>query len=96
MEQAATNDQLKSAFRKHLDETKIHVTRLQVIFSLIGAEPESKPCDAILGITDERAESWKSTQAPLLSMQVYWLSRKPSNIMNIEIRHPDVGTRTWL
>lgn len=56
MEQAATNDQLKSAFRKHLDETKIHVTRLEVIFSVIGAEPEAKPCDAILGITDEGAE----------------------------------------
>lgn len=56
MEQAATNEQLKSAFRKHLDETKIHVSRLEAIFNVIGAAPEAKPCDAILGITDEGAE----------------------------------------
>jgi ferritin-like metal-binding protein YciE len=56
MEQAATNTQLKSAFRKHLDETKIHVTRLEAVFNVIGEEPEAKTCDAILGITDEGAE----------------------------------------
>jgi ferritin-like metal-binding protein YciE len=56
IEQAATNEKLKSAVRKHLDETKIHVTRLEAIFNVIGAESEAKPCDAILGITDEGAE----------------------------------------
>jgi len=56
MEQAATNMQLKSAFRKHLDETKIHVMRLEAVFNVIGAEPEAKTCDAILGITEEGAE----------------------------------------
>jgi ferritin-like metal-binding protein YciE len=56
MEAAATNTQLKSAFRKHLDETKIHVTRLEAIFNVIGEEPEAKTCAAILGITDEGAE----------------------------------------
>jgi ferritin-like metal-binding protein YciE len=56
MEQTATNSQLKSAFRKHLDETKIHVTRLEAIFNVVGEEPEAKTCDAILGITDEGAE----------------------------------------
>ncbi|WP_082510140.1 MULTISPECIES: ferritin-like domain-containing protein [unclassified Rhizobium] len=56
MEQVASNAQLKSALRKHLDETKVHVTRLEAIFNVIGAEPEAKTCDAILGITDEAAE----------------------------------------
>jgi ferritin-like metal-binding protein YciE len=56
MEQATTNGQLKSAFRKHLDETKNHVTRLEEIFNVIGEEPQPKPCAAILGITDEGAE----------------------------------------
>lgn len=49
MEAAATNTQLKSAFRKHLDETKIHVTRLEAVFNVIGEEPEAKTCAAILG-----------------------------------------------
>lgn len=62
MEQVATNAQLKSAMRKHLEETKVHVTRLEAIFNVIGAEPETKPCDAILGITDEGAEIMEEYQ----------------------------------
>jgi ferritin-like metal-binding protein YciE len=32
------------------------VTRLEENFNVIGEEPQPKPCDAILGITDEGAE----------------------------------------
>ncbi|MCV9967811.1 DUF892 family protein [Pararhizobium sp. BT-229] len=56
MEDAATNNQLKDAFAKHLAETKVHVQRLEQVFAIIGTEPEAKTCDAILGITDEGAE----------------------------------------
>lgn len=62
MEQVAKNSQLKSAMRKHLDETKVHVTRIEAIFNVIGAEPEPKACDAILGITDEGAEIMEEYQ----------------------------------
>jgi ferritin-like metal-binding protein YciE len=63
MEQAATNGQLKSAFRKHHDETGIHICRLEVIFSVIGAEPDATPCDPILGITDEGADIMEEYEA---------------------------------
>lgn len=56
MEEAATSVQLKDAFAKHLEETKVHVERLEQVFEIIGKEPEAKTCDAILGITDEGAE----------------------------------------
>ncbi|WP_082477892.1 MULTISPECIES: ferritin-like domain-containing protein [unclassified Rhizobium] len=56
LEAVASHSQLKSALRKHLDETKTHVTRLEAIFNVIGAKPETKTCDAILGITDEAAD----------------------------------------
>jgi ferritin-like metal-binding protein YciE len=56
MHQAAKSSQLKSAFEKHLAETKVHVTRLEEVFALIGKEPQKKTCPAILGITDEGAE----------------------------------------
>jgi ferritin-like metal-binding protein YciE len=56
MQEAARSSQLKSAFEKHLAETKIHVSRLEEVFAIIGKEPEKKTCPAILGITDEGAE----------------------------------------
>lgn len=56
MEEAATNVQLKDAFAKHLEETHVHIERLEQVFEIIGEEPEAKTCDAILGITDEGAE----------------------------------------
>ena len=56
MHEAAKSNELKSAFEKHLLETKVHVTRLEEVFTIIGKEPEKKTCPAILGITDEGAE----------------------------------------
>lgn len=56
MQEAAKSNELKSAFEKHLVETKVHVTRLEEVFTIIGKEPEKKTCPAILGITDEGAE----------------------------------------
>ena len=56
MHEAAKSNELKSAFEKHLVETKVHVTRLEEVFAIIGKEPEKKTCPAILGITDEGAE----------------------------------------
>jgi len=56
MHEAAKSVQLKDAFMKHLDETKVHVDRLKQVFKIIGKDPEPKTCDAILGITDEGAE----------------------------------------
>jgi len=56
MNEAATSIQLKSAFEKHLSETKVHVKRLEEVFKIIGKEPEKKTCAAILGITDEGDE----------------------------------------
>ena len=56
MHAAAKSVELKDAFKKHLAETKVHVERLEQVFSIIGKDPEPKTCDAILGITDEGAE----------------------------------------
>ncbi|MBP1862109.1 YciE/YciF ferroxidase family protein [Rhizobium herbae] len=56
MQKAAKNTQLKTAFEKHLAETKVHVERLEEVFKIIGKKPEKKTCAAIMGITDEGAE----------------------------------------
>jgi ferritin-like metal-binding protein YciE len=59
MAEAAQNEDLKAAFRKHHDETQGHVERLEEVFSMIDREPQGKTCAAIMGITDEGAEIMK-------------------------------------
>jgi ferritin-like metal-binding protein YciE len=66
MAKAAQNDELRTAFENHLEETKGHVERLEEVFELIGEKAQGKTCDAINGITDEGAEvmtEYKGTAA---------------------------------
>lgn len=53
MAEAATSQELKTAFTNHLAETEIHVNRLEQIFGLLGLEPETTKCDAMAGIVEE-------------------------------------------
>ncbi|CAI9403098.1 MULTISPECIES: YciE/YciF ferroxidase family protein [Aestuariimicrobium] len=53
LEQAASSDELKAAFRKHLGETEGQVARLEEVFALIDRKPMSKKCEAIDGIIKE-------------------------------------------
>lgn len=59
MEKAARAPELKRAFAKHLTETEGHVTRLEKVFAAIDKKPQTKTCDAIVGITAEGAEIMK-------------------------------------
>jgi ferritin-like metal-binding protein YciE len=56
MEQKATNPQLKSAFKLHLEETKNHVRRLEDVFRMSGQEAKGVECPAIDGIIEEANE----------------------------------------
>lgn len=56
MAEAASNTQLSSAFRTHLEETRQHVNRLENIFSLLGREPSREACDAMKGLIAEGEE----------------------------------------
>jgi len=53
MEQAATSPELAGAIAEHLEVTKIHVSRLEQVFELLGKEPQAKKCDAMEGLTKE-------------------------------------------
>jgi ferritin-like metal-binding protein YciE len=50
---AATSTGLRSAFEKHLEETRGHVTRLQQVFESIDEPARSKHCEGIAGIVEE-------------------------------------------
>jgi ferritin-like metal-binding protein YciE len=50
------NRELSAAFKKHYDETNIHVQRLERAFELIGEKPRATACPAIDGILKEADE----------------------------------------
>jgi ferritin-like metal-binding protein YciE len=49
----ATDKQLKTSLKSHLDETKRHVQRLEQVFLMLGTKATSVDCPAIDGIIDE-------------------------------------------
>ncbi len=62
MNKAATSAELKQAFADHLETTKVHVTRLEQVFELMGKKPQAKKCDAMAGITEEGAGIIEETE----------------------------------
>jgi ferritin-like metal-binding protein YciE len=52
----ASNNQLKTAFKSHLEESKGHVKRLEEVFRMHGAQAKGVNCPAIDGIIEEAEE----------------------------------------
>ena len=66
MAKAASSDQLRAAFEKHLAETEGQVDRLEQVFEMLDKPARGKTCDAIVGILDEGKEimdEYKGTDA---------------------------------
>jgi ferritin-like metal-binding protein YciE len=51
-----SSEALNTALDNHLDETKLHVVRLERVFDLIGQKPETKKCEAMTGLIEEAQE----------------------------------------
>jgi ferritin-like metal-binding protein YciE len=56
MAKAASSEELKDAFKKHLEQTKGHVERLEQIFEELGENPKGKTCRAMKGLIEEGSE----------------------------------------
>ena len=56
MAKAATNDKLREGFEQHLEETKIHVARLEQIGKQLGKMLTGHKCKAMEGLVEEGAE----------------------------------------
>jgi ferritin-like metal-binding protein YciE len=56
MAKAAQDEKLAAAFEKHEQETEGQVERLEQVFQEIGAKPQGKTCDAIMGLLEEGTE----------------------------------------
>jgi ferritin-like metal-binding protein YciE len=59
MAKAASSEELKDAFEKHLEQTKGHVERLEQVFEELGEKPKGKTCRAMKGLIEEGAEILK-------------------------------------
>lgn len=53
MAQAAKHSQLTNAFRSHLEETRVHVSRLETIFQGLDYEPGGQHCKGMEGLIAE-------------------------------------------
>ncbi len=53
MQKAATSEKLQQAFEEHLQQTQIHVERLEQVFEILGKRAQAKKCDAMAGILEE-------------------------------------------
>jgi ferritin-like metal-binding protein YciE len=53
MAEAASSEELSSAFQEHLEQTREQVKRLDKVFKKIGVKPQSKTCEGMQGLLKE-------------------------------------------
>ncbi len=56
MAKAANSEELREGFEEHLEQTKIHVQRLEKIFQSLDESPKGKKCMGMEGLIKEGAE----------------------------------------
>lgn len=65
MAEAAKSDQLTKAFKDHEEETQRQIERIEQAFESLGLEPDSKKCEAAMGLLregDEILDDFKDTE----------------------------------
>ena len=56
MAQAANSDELRKGFKEHLEQTRVHATRLEQILTGLGEPVKGKKCKGMAGIVSEGGE----------------------------------------
>lgn len=60
MAAAATSIELKAGFRDHLEETRVHVERLERAFEMLGEKPRKTRVAAIRGLVEDAKSNMRS------------------------------------
>lgn len=58
-----TSEELAEAIGTHLEQTKVHVTRLEQVFELLEEKVQAKKCDAMAGLVEEGEGIVEDTEA---------------------------------
>src|SRR5690348_2289492 len=53
MAEAASSEELSTAFNEHLEQTKEQVKRLEKVFKTVGVKPGGKTCEGMQGLIKE-------------------------------------------
>jgi ferritin-like metal-binding protein YciE len=56
MAKAASSQELKNAFEKHLEQTETHVERLEQVLKELDEKPKGKICHGMKGLVEEGSE----------------------------------------
>ena len=64
---AATTDEVRTAFLQHQEETRNQVARLEQVFSSIGVDAEEGSCDAVDGLVDDAQRVVSNTESGSLT-----------------------------
>ena len=64
MAKAAHDERLKEGFKKHLEQTQEHVTRLERVAEILEFTPKGKKCLAMEGLIAEGAETISEDASP--------------------------------
>jgi len=64
MAKGAASEQLRAAFEEHLEQTKGHVQRLEMVFKLIDKTARAEHCKAMEGLIEEGAELLEEEGSP--------------------------------
>lgn len=78
MAKAASLEPLQQAILNHLEETKVHVQRLEQVFEILGRQPQAKKCDAMEGLAKEGEGVIETTDAgtPARNLGIIMASQK--------------------
>jgi ferritin-like metal-binding protein YciE len=63
MAKSASDSELETALREHLEQTKGQVERLEQVFEMMDAKPRGKPCQGMKGIVEEGQEVMQGEQS---------------------------------
>ena len=66
MQKAAASPELKAAFESHLEETKIHLERLEQIFERLEITRGRKKCHGMEGLLEEGKETISEDAEPMV------------------------------
>jgi ferritin-like metal-binding protein YciE len=76
MAKNATNEQLRVAFERHLEETKNHVVRLEQIAEEMGISLRGKKCKGMEGLLEEGKEALEEFEDDVLDAAMIGAAQK--------------------